>query len=956
MSKKKAIKIMAATAMAASTFAAVAPTQADAASKVPGLVKDAKAAMKKPYTTYIKGSKYVERATVQKEVKAAEKAYAAAKKAVNASKYSAATKKRLLKEMKGYEKYVSYAKRYDAAALAAHRAGVALNKEVAKLNGLVEKDDLAAVQALLTKIKADAKAADAAIVKGIVGKNPEKQVKARNTVPALEAVAKFEKDNADFLAGVAKVTSVSAINGKELLVKFNKAVDETTAISTASYSFSDTNSVASAELQEDGKSVVLTLTNAYSNTSAHKVAVTVEGVILDGTVDETFPIFTSVVSINDVTKAEISSVSSVTRTNSATSITVNFSEPINTGAAFKVNGVSASVTSPYNPGVKSVTLSVPSGLAVGTTHKVEAVNLTDLSGNVNAVASRDFTVTQDVVAPLVSSVVAQGDNQLLVTFSKNMKNDSAARTVLENNIKVKNDVYGDVTVTSVTPVNGTSRTQFVVQLDRTQAENLYSTTKTSHNLTVLFVDNTIEDYLGNKVSGTTTTTTITKDTVAPEVTGVTYKKNSAGQVTSVVVSFSEGVKENTTLAFPTSMVNENGVVVSTSSVLPSIAAANVRQGAKTAEFAITPTVITGQYSVAFTAGWVKDTSLAENNSKAYNAVINFGAAQVAGDYTIAASTVTSSGSTITVVFPEAVKGGAVAGSATDASRYTINGRSLPVGTTITLNAAGNPSGSVAQTIATITLPDQTIDATDTAAIFTINGVQSLTGKTNKSFTKAITVLDNVSPTLVSAKVLDNKTVELTYNEAMASVSGADVGLEFRLFEGTTAITLTDSQLTASSVAGFPTKLRLTVNKGTDTPGTPASTFATATNLTAASGNVGTGTVTVTGTFTGTANETLTVAKTATGFTVNGTDDVTLTGSTFTYKGLTLDTAGLTNPATNDSYSIALAAAVAPTSATVLDLTKDLFVQTLVPTSGVDVKDTSALNNTQKADVKISISK
>lgn len=755
-----------------------------------------------------------------------------------------------------------------------------------------------------------------------------------------------------------------AINGTQLLVKFNKAVDETTATSPASYSFSDRNSVASAELQQDGKSVVLTLTNAYNNQSKHTVAVTIDGVILDGTVDTTFPIFTSVVSIDDQVKASISKVTSVTNSDKATSLTVDFSEPIASGATFKVDGVSASA--PYSAGATSVTVSVPSGLAVGTTHKVEVVNLTDLAGNVDSVASKEFTVTKDVVAPTVSSVVAQGDNQLLVTFSKDMKNDSAAQTVLANNIKVKNDVFNDVGVTSVTPVknaDGTdSKKQFIVQLDRTDAANLFTSTKTSHNLTILFVNDTIQDYLGNTLAGVTTTATISKDSVAPEVTGVTYKKNSAGKVTDVVVNFSEGLKANAALAFPATLVNENGVVVNTSSVLTSIGTANVAAGAKTATFHLgTAQTVTGKYTVAFAAGWVKDTSLAYNDSKAYTTIVDFGATKTDEIFTIPATNVTNGGTNvIKVVFPEAVKGGATEGSATDASRYSINGKALPAGTTITLNAVDSPTpGTAAQTIATITLPADSVDKTDNAAIFTINGVKTLTGKTNVSFTKALTITDNVAPVLSSARVLDNKHIELTYNEDLTgSIASALVGDEFLISQGTNTFALTDGQLTASNVPGYANKLVLTINKsiGTTAPASVGTVTASKTGTSAS----------VTGTYSGTSDKNYSVAvKTvdgtsgeATVITVDGTDINESVAGNHTFalgNGLTINVSkGTGTLAQGDTFTFTATAATTATPVT-LDLTKDYTIKTLVPTSTtVDVKDVA--QNGQKGNVVVNIAK
>ncbi|WP_214805398.1 MULTISPECIES: flagellin [unclassified Exiguobacterium] len=88
--------------------------------------------------------------------------------------------------------------------------------------------------------------------------------------------------------------------------------------------------------------------------------------------------------------------------------------------------------------------------------------------------------------------------------------------------------------------------------------------------------------------------------------------------------------------------------------------------------------------------------------------------------------------------------------------------------------------------------------------------------------------------------------------------------------------------------------------------TPATTIATAANMTATAGNTATAEAQISGTFTGTANETLTIEKTATGWSVDGgASDVTLTGTTFTYKGMQIETSTATGVATGDSWTQAL---------------------------------------------------
>lgn len=98
-----------------------------------------------------------------------------------------------------------------------------------------------------------------------------------------------------------------------------------------------------------------------------------------------------------------------------------------------------------------------------------------------------------------------------------------------------------------------------------------------------------------------------------------------------------------------------------------------------------------------------------------------------------------------------------------------------------------------------------------------------------------------------------------------------------------------------------------------TPGTPATTIASATNMTAGGTNTATGQAQISGTFTGAADETLTLEKTATGWSIDGgATDVVLSAGTFTHEGMTIDTTTATGVATGDTWTQTLTAAVAGT--------------------------------------------
>ena len=107
-------------------------------------------------------------------------------------------------------------------------------------------------------------------------------------------------------------------------------------------------------------------------------------------------------------------------------------------------------------------------------------------------------------------------------------------------------------------------------------------------------------------------------------------------------------------------------------------------------------------------------------------------------------------------------------------------------TTITLDAE--------QKVATITLPAESIEKTDKAVVFTAANIQSTTGKSLNTYTGTVGVEDNVSPKLVSAKVLNNKEIELTYSEAISLGDNSNVSADFTIMQGTTALSLGEEEL------------------------------------------------------------------------------------------------------------------------------------------------------------------
>lgn len=595
----------------------------------------------------------------------------------------------------------------------------------------------------------------------------------------------------------AKVVSVNVVNGTQLLVKFSQEVDED---NLGTYTLSD-GKVASPELQADGKSVLLTLATAYDNTKAHVVAVTVEDVVVAGT-ENTFPIFTSVVSVEDKVAAGVAEVKSVTKGATADTAVINFTEPVKEGL-IKLNGSSYQITG-YLDGAESVDSIELTGLSldVSKEHTLEVVNLKDAAGNVVALTSKQFKVTKDDVAPIISTVEAYGDYKVLVTFSKKIKAD----TVAAGDVRVVDELLTQLDVDTFEALAGDSTgTKFVVTLDKddTDVSGLY-TNKNSRTLSLVFADKSVNDTLGNQLAATTKSVTLTKDATAPSVTGITYKKNASKEVDTITVTFDENIADVVDNTFLSKFTIVNASGVQKNGILNG---ASVEVSGKTAVIDIANVALTGKHSFQIAAGAAKDLALNANNSKAYSGTVDFGAAPTAsGTFELAANAINDdTENVVKVTFPKAVKGGVVAGSATDVNNYSVNGKALPAGTTITFEDDD-------QDVAIIEFAEG-FTTNDTNAVFTVNNVQLLTGEVIKPFTTTIKVYDNVAPVLESIRILDANTIELTYSEALAAISSADALDELEVYEGTSKKALTSA--VANNVNGFNKKVVVELSDNLD---------------------------------------------------------------------------------------------------------------------------------------------
>lgn len=311
--------------------------------------------------------------------------------------------------------------------------------------------------------------------------------------------------------GDLKVESVSAINLNQFAVKFTKNVDETSAETITNYKLNNiglTTGTASASLQADGKTVVVTLVTPRAQ--SEEATVTVSGV----QEDETFnlvPTATKTVTFADTTAPTVSSVTM----KGNTKLVVKFSEAVKDTTAnnyLTINGLplsafNASASAIASTGVygETVTITFNSPLNAGSYKLNIGAGLFDAAGFPVAKQDKDFSVVADTTAPTVVSTTATTSGLVKVVFNKPI--DSTSLT-------------GAFSINGGAPVNGT------LKADGVTVEVQFGPTEIKAGANVLVINKKVADAYGNKVSTTTdlrVAVNAASDTTPPAVNTVAVK-------------------------------------------------------------------------------------------------------------------------------------------------------------------------------------------------------------------------------------------------------------------------------------------------------------------------------------------------------------------------------------------------------------------------------------------------
>ena len=549
----------------------------------------------------------------------------------------------------------------------------------------------------------------------------------------------------------AKVASVEAINNNQIKVTFNKSVDAKTDNLESTMTL---GGVAASAAKVEGKTVTYTF---LANVEGEK-AVVIEKLKTTAKED-----ITRYAEIMNFAKDTVAPTIVGTEQISSSQVKVKFSEPIATFNEFKFQYADGkSVEGVTTAGVADKATEAIFDLSdakveTGKVIKVTAIGLKDVAGNLITPNPATFEITKlkaDGIAPVVSSVSQTGAKTFELTFSKAVK----AGTV---------EVAGHALTLATATDKAATDTTFVV---------------TSDKLLEGVQNVTIKDFAdidGQKIADTTKVITFVKDEVNPTVTSSKIVKVDGKE--NIELTFSKAVKAGDVTVTGTSVkdfVTTDLKATTVAAVAPTEDKSKKVLLVPVAKFAtdkdakydvkINSTVVVSdagqamkETAVSFTRG------TDETIGNVIETVFNDKSIEVAQGKTPSEVTVTFTGE-------------ADGASATNISNYVIDGA--------VVESAKLAPVEAGKQVVTLTLKAESNTFTGVRNITVSNVKVKDSVKVMSPVTfNTVSLLENVSAKLETAKMTANNKVELKFSEVIKTPVA-------KLFAGTEEIA--DSVVTA----------------------------------------------------------------------------------------------------------------------------------------------------------------
>lgn len=566
--------------------------------------------------------------------------------------------------------------------------------------------------------------------------------------PSLRAIAQ----NAGLIAApaVLAVDSVKALNLRELVITFNKAVVTDEAKKVTNYEINDANPAA-VDVSADGKTVTLRTSNA-NRMSNYATDIKLEVLKAVGFAADTT---ISNISAKDITVPSVVSVEATGPRN----LKVTFSEPLNEEVAiadtvnsFKLdNGFVALDTTKATYSGNVLSLNTLGDLSEGA-HSLQVKNdssnkLVDSANYTVTPTSSAFNYVKDT-SPLTVKVVESTETTATIQFSKPIDTATLSADVLFRHTynTTTNQVTGADVMVGYTGDNQTFTVTF---------PNNMPFAPGSSNLYIAYQnDAAIKDNYGNKMPATTLTINTTADLTKPTVSKVDFIS-----ATSLEVTFSEKVlagagsngAENTALY---TLKDSTGAVIA-------VTGAAFKDSTNKVVVLTTNTMNGGSYTLAIKD--VQDVSVAKNEMD--DATISFtGVDKVAPTVS---STKQIGDNKIKVTFSEVMD----AATITDKANWMHNSAALDANDAI---AAVDGNKAVIITFKNnLNNTDANSDSILDSEKLTLARVKDVVGNWSEGFSQVLDVTKASNIAYTKAEMIATDKIKLTFEDEV--ISGATTG-------------------------------------------------------------------------------------------------------------------------------------------------------------------------------------
>ena len=545
------------------------------------------------------------------------------------------------------------------------------------------------------------------------------------------------------------IASVSAINAKQLVVNFNKAVDESSVISSDAllpglieinripYDSGNKKVVADdayANLSSDGKTLTLVADGATYFDGTYSLYIG-DGIISKDAKDDLGK-FSTTFSVSDKTAPTVVGA----QYNSATDkIDVTMSEPVEVQPTVTVNNGSPRTLTVNGMGTG---LSFNNAWTKGTTVTVRVSGAVDyLNNDQVSTFTQSVKIDMDETALGVTSVIQDKSNVIKVVFNKSISGaDKFDRAVnVEGGVAVfRGGIEYPVDVTEDT--NDASNRTYFLTIDAGGGPDyaFYPVGKDSATVNVVFSEDSISDVFGNTNEEMTKNVVMNKDIKGPAIVSAKL----AASEKDFVVRFDEDIVD---LDLSLVTVRFDGVDI-TGSFTASLSG-------KAITLAYGSDIPNGTYTIRVGKDAIEDTHGNNNTTQTSNV------------------TVTGSDSVVTVTGISGIGvnefqvdfSSKVGVSATTPSSYTLNGVALTSTTDIYFTDLNKDT-------VVIKLDDNSINYSSTAVLRVLK-VYDTDGNKLDASQANVNVSDNIDPSLLSASLSGN-VLTLNFDEDMdTSING-----------------------------------------------------------------------------------------------------------------------------------------------------------------------------------------